>query len=169
VDGTGNLFIADYQNNRIRRVDAQTGIITTVAGTGQFDYNGDGGPATSASLFYPNGVAVDAAGNLFISDFGNSAIRAVKGSMTGGGAAPSIQRVTFHAARQRLTITGSGFATAGAQVRVNGSDVSAFIAKQTDLKLTLRGSAKQLELRPGPNQITVTVGGQTSNPYVLTR
>jgi hypothetical protein len=68
-----------------------------------------------------------------------------------------------------LIITGSGFGAAGAQVRVNGTDVSAFIAKPTDLELTLRGSAKQLGLQPGPNQITVTVDGQTSTPYVLTR
>jgi sugar lactone lactonase YvrE len=65
VDASGNLFIADANNNRIRRVDGATGVITTVAGTGTAGHSGDGGPATSASLFSPRGVAVDAAGNLF--------------------------------------------------------------------------------------------------------
>jgi sugar lactone lactonase YvrE len=75
VDGSGNLFIADAANNRIRWVDASTGIITTVAGNGMPDYSGDGGPATSASLNGPSGVVVDAAGNLFIADNDNKRIR----------------------------------------------------------------------------------------------
>ena len=71
VDGPENLFIADTRNNRVRRVDALTGIITTVAGSGRAGSGGDGGPATSASLFEPEGMAVDAAGNLFIADTDN--------------------------------------------------------------------------------------------------
>ena len=69
ADAAGNLFIADYGNNRVRRVDAATGVITTVAGTGVSGYGGDGGPATSAALLDPTGVAVDGAGNLFIADY----------------------------------------------------------------------------------------------------
>jgi hypothetical protein len=65
VDGAGNLFIAG--DNRIRKVSA-SGIITTVAGNGISGFSGDGGPATSAALFYPKGLAVDDAGNLFIAD-----------------------------------------------------------------------------------------------------
>src|SRR5579862_4984318 len=76
VDVFGNLFIADSHNNRIRKVSA-SGIITTVAGGGFPGFSGDGGPATSASLFYPATVAVDASGNLFIADSGNSRIRKV--------------------------------------------------------------------------------------------
>jgi sugar lactone lactonase YvrE len=75
VDGAGNLFIADTTNKRIRKVDP-SGIITTVAGNGTGGFSGDGGPATGASLF-PTGVAVDAAGNLFIADEGNNRIRKV--------------------------------------------------------------------------------------------
>jgi sugar lactone lactonase YvrE len=67
VDAAGDLFIADTFNQRIRRVDAVTGVITTVAGTGAVGYGGDG-LATSALLAYPEGVAVDAAGNLFIAN-----------------------------------------------------------------------------------------------------
>jgi CSLREA domain-containing protein len=84
VDAAGNLFISDYSNARIRKVDAATGLITTVAGSGPTGYDGgsfagDGGLATSASLFPPSGVAVDAAGNLFIADAGNNRIRKVAG------------------------------------------------------------------------------------------
>jgi len=77
ADNSGNLFIADTQNNRIRRVAAATGIITTVAGNGTFGFSGDGGPATSAALAGPFGVAVDSSGNVFIADTGNNRIRRV--------------------------------------------------------------------------------------------
>jgi uncharacterized protein (TIGR03437 family) len=80
VDNNGNLFVADRGNNRVRRIDARTGIITTVAGDGQFSFGGDGGPATQASLSLPTGVAVDAAGNLYIADTGNQRIRRVSAS-----------------------------------------------------------------------------------------
>jgi hypothetical protein len=77
VDTNGNLYIADTGNGRIRKVAVDTGVITTVAGNGTPGYSGDGGPATSASLEGPNGVAVDANGNLFIADSGNHRIRKV--------------------------------------------------------------------------------------------
>ena len=77
VDGGGNVFIADSNNDRIRRVAAGTGVITTVAGNGEEGFNGDGGPGTSASLWYPSGVAVDGRGNVYIADSGNSCIRRV--------------------------------------------------------------------------------------------
>jgi sugar lactone lactonase YvrE len=77
LDDNGNLFIADMYNNRIRKVDSN-GIITTYAGSGGFGYgtggfSGDGGPPTSARLRGPLGVALDASGNLYISD--NNRIR----------------------------------------------------------------------------------------------
>ncbi len=77
VDVAGDIFIADSFNQRIREVNAGTGVITTVAGNGTGGYSGDNGPATAAQIFYPNGVAVDAAGNLFIADYTNSRIRMV--------------------------------------------------------------------------------------------
>lgn len=77
VDAVGNLFIAEFRGMRIRRVDAATGIITTVAGDGSFGSSGDGGPATSAQLGSPRSVAVDAAGNLFIAGLGSNRIRRV--------------------------------------------------------------------------------------------
>ncbi|MEL6824391.1 MAG: hypothetical protein AAFP70_21750, partial [Calditrichota bacterium] len=79
VDGTGNIFIADQVNQRIRRVDAATGLISTVAGTGDRVYNGDGIAATAANIFNPQDVYADGAGNLFIADLGNQRIRRVEG------------------------------------------------------------------------------------------
>ena len=76
VDKAGNLYIADYGHNRVRKVDT-SGIITTVAGSDAHGFGGDGGPATSASLFNPSDVALDSAGNLYIADTNNFRIRKV--------------------------------------------------------------------------------------------
>src|SRR5262249_43599938 len=76
VDGAGNLYIADLRNSRIRKVTTD-GLISTVAGNETTGYSGDGGPATSAQLNSPNGVAVDGAGNLYIADYSNNRIRRV--------------------------------------------------------------------------------------------
>jgi hypothetical protein len=79
LDASGNLYIADSDNFRVRKVDT-SGNITTVAGDGVGGYTGNGGPATSAELGYVTGLAIDAAGDLFISDNGNDVIRRVDGS-----------------------------------------------------------------------------------------
>ncbi|HET9849570.1 MAG TPA: IPT/TIG domain-containing protein, partial [Candidatus Dormibacteraeota bacterium] len=76
VDGSGNIFIADG-SNRVRKVDASTGIISTFAGTGVGGFSGDTGPANQAQLFEVSGLAFDANGNLFIADSGNNRIRRV--------------------------------------------------------------------------------------------
>jgi sugar lactone lactonase YvrE len=76
-DAGGDYYIADTGNSVVRRVDAVSGYITTVAGTGAPGYSGDGSLATSAKLSVPQGVAVDAAGNIYIADTGNNAIREI--------------------------------------------------------------------------------------------
>ncbi|SNQ46482.1 Putative serine/threonine protein kinase (fragment) [Frankia canadensis] len=76
VDHAGTIYIADWQDNRIRRIDPR-GIVTTVAGNGTKGLSGDGGPATAAQLNGPRGVAVDAAGTLYIADTYNRRIRRV--------------------------------------------------------------------------------------------
>jgi sugar lactone lactonase YvrE len=76
VDGAGNVFISDFNNSRVRKVDTN-GIISTVAGNGTNGFSGDGGFATNACLGNPSGLALDAGGNLYIADFGNNYIRKV--------------------------------------------------------------------------------------------
>lgn len=76
VDAAGNVYIADSQNGKVRRVGTN-GTIATVAGNGTQGFGGDNGAATSAQLYTPTGVAVDAAGNLYIADFNNNRVRRV--------------------------------------------------------------------------------------------
>ena len=74
MDSSGSLFIADTLNHRIRKV-SPSGLITTVAGNGVAGFSGDNGPAISASLNFPYGLAADAGGNIFIADASNHRIR----------------------------------------------------------------------------------------------
>jgi len=76
VDMAGNVYIADTDNSRVRKVST-LGTITTVAGNGTYGFSGDRGPAINASLSSPYGVAVDSAGNLYIADSANDRIRKV--------------------------------------------------------------------------------------------
>ena len=73
IDKLSNLYFADANNHRIRRISS-AGVIMTVAGNGVEGFSGDGGPATSASLNYPEDVAFDASGNLFIADSANNRV-----------------------------------------------------------------------------------------------
>ncbi|MCY4012145.1 MAG: FG-GAP-like repeat-containing protein [Gammaproteobacteria bacterium] len=91
VDRLGNVYLTDTATHRIRRVDASTGIIATVAGTGEQGFGGDGGPATEALLDAPEAVAVAGSGDLYIADTGNRRVRRVDGitgtiaTVAGGG------------------------------------------------------------------------------------
>ncbi|MBI4401297.1 MAG: hypothetical protein HY581_06680 [Nitrospirae bacterium] len=77
VDGRGNLYIADAMNHRVRKVDGETGFISTIAGTGQHRFSGDGGPAVSAALNEPSALAVDGKDQLYIADQSNNRVRKV--------------------------------------------------------------------------------------------
>lgn len=76
-DADGNLFFVEMKNHLVRRVDARTGVISTVAGCGRAGFSGDGGPATSATLNQPHSIALDDRGQLYICDIGNHRIRRV--------------------------------------------------------------------------------------------
>jgi uncharacterized repeat protein (TIGR01451 family) len=139
IDGSGNLFIADRYNNRIRQVTA-AGVITTVAGSEDNlagAYAGDGGPATNARLNLPRGVAVDSHGNLFIADNGNGVVREVNATTqnistyAGGGA---------KAGCPSGPATGAGFADpVGIAVDVNGN---VFVSDQ-NLQIVCKIDASQ--------------------------
>jgi hypothetical protein len=118
VDTAGNLYIGEFMNQRVRKVAAD-GIITTVAGTGVAGFSGDGGPATGATLNEPFRVALDKAGNLYISDFGNFRVRkvALDGTIT--------------------TIAGNGNASSGGD---GGPAVSASVDSPEDLVLDSAGN-----------------------------
>jgi sugar lactone lactonase YvrE len=77
LDASSNLYLADTHNHRIRRVDANTGLITTIAGTGSLGYSGDSAQATAATLALPHGLTLDAAGNLYFADTSNHRIRRI--------------------------------------------------------------------------------------------
>ena len=107
VDANDDVYIADYGNSRIREVTAGTKDISTVAGNGTAGYSGDGGPATSAELNSPFGIALDAAGDLFIADTGNSSIREV---------AAATQAITTVAGDGSYGYGGDGGAAASAEL-----------------------------------------------------
>ena len=77
IDPSGNVYVADTANNRVRLISSSTGTISTVAGTGMAGFSGDGSAATGAQLNLPGGVALDPAGNLYIADTGNNRVRKV--------------------------------------------------------------------------------------------
>ncbi len=79
VDAAGNVFIADTQNHAIRRLDAKTVILTTIAGDGTPGFAGDGGPAAKARFNFPLGLGLDGKGNLYVVDSVNARIRRIEG------------------------------------------------------------------------------------------
>jgi sugar lactone lactonase YvrE len=175
IDGGGNLFIADSENNRIRRVDTATGIINTIAGSGIAGFFGDDGPATEARLDHPVSVAIDQEGNLFIADNFNHRIRVVRGIAKGKkevGIGPArkvtITNVSF--INKSLTITGTGFGLVPVQLRINDRDFNPFsyrIGSQTDNLITIKGNKKKLNLTNGENKITLISGGAASNTFIF--
>ena len=103
ADTTGNLFIADANDNVICRVDAASKILTIVAGTGAFGFSGDGGPATSATMAAPDGVAVDSAVNIYISDSENAVIREVFSASS-----PNAGEITTIVGKHTFGFSGDG-------------------------------------------------------------
>ena len=90
IDAAGNIYVADADDNRVRKITPD-GLIQTIAGTGHAGFSGDGGPAASAQINQPYGLALDAAGNLYIADLGNARVRRVASdggitTVAGGGA-----------------------------------------------------------------------------------
>jgi len=165
LDGAGNLYIADYGNNRIREVSK--GLIATVAGNGTAGYSGDNGPATSAELRAPRGVAVDAAGNLFISDCYNNRIREVSSGViftVAGTGNPGYSGDNGAATSAQL------YDPTGVALGVGGALYIADIANARIRVLVPSGapactaSVSPLTLAPGASGGDFTVAIQTSSP-----
>ena len=138
VDPDGNLYIADVSNHRIRRVDP-SGTITTIAGTGTRGYSGDDGPAVRAQLQFPRGVAVDRAGDLYISDSNNRRIRQVdpSGIITtfagtgeegpGGDGGPAVQAAIGTTERVTVDRTGNLYFSVDSHFSIRRVDPSGTI------------------------------------------
>ena len=177
VDASGNLYIADFTNNRVREVS--NGIITTVAGNGLSGYSGDGGPATSAMLNGPVGVAIDSNHNLDIADQNNNAIRQVSnGNITtiagnglpgmSGDGGPATQAMVGSPAGVAVDSTGNIYIATG-----SGSSTVRKVFAGTDLIVTIAGNGTRgytgdggsaiLGELNGPNAVAVDSNG---NVYV---
>jgi sugar lactone lactonase YvrE len=131
VTASGDLYVADFGNNRIRKIDRATGVVTTVAGNGSSSYTGDGGTATAATLNGPAGVVTDPAGNFYIADSENNAIRKVNGT-TG--------EITTIAGNGTALFGGDGFSAALAglykpySICLDGAG-DLFLADRLDLRI----------------------------------
>jgi uncharacterized protein (TIGR03437 family) len=148
VDSSGNLYIADFGNSRVREVSA-SGAITTVAGSGSNGYSGDGGQAVKAQLNGPQGVAVDAAGDLFIADTENNLIREV----TPGGVISTV------AGNGVSGYSGDGGLATSAQV---GNPVSVTVDAAGNI-YTVDASARVRQVYP--NGRIATIAGNGSLGY----
>ena len=119
LDLHGNLYLADSANHRIRRIDASTGIITTIAGNGTQGFSGDGAPATQASIDFPTSLAFDPAGNLYLADTHNHRIRRIDAttgliSTIAGNGTPGFSGDQSLAAQSTLALpTGLAFDASG--------------------------------------------------------
>ena len=91
----GDVYLADWANDRVRKITVSTGIIATIAGTGDASYSGDGGQATSATLYQPLGLAIDSSGNFYVADYGNSRVRKLSPAPTFSPTLRPTSRPTF--------------------------------------------------------------------------
>ncbi len=176
LDSAGNLYIADDTNNRIRRVTASAGIITTVAGNGTAGYSGDGGQATSAELYYPSGLALDSAGNIYIADTMNHRIRVVgvNQAQTITFSNPGI--LTYGVAPITLTATASSglavsYTVTSGPATVSGSTLTIMGAGNVTVQANQTGNSNYAPAPPVSVNFTVTQAAQTitfPNPGTMT-
>jgi uncharacterized protein (TIGR03437 family) len=146
VDNAGNLYIADFSNQVVRKVSAG-GTISTLAGNGLAGYSGDGGPAAQAQLNGPSGVAVDSSGNVFVADSGNHVVRKI----TPGGT------ITTFAGNGAAATSGDGGPAASASLAL---PTAVAVDSQGDLFIT-DSSANRVRLVNAGGVITTIAGAGT--------
>jgi uncharacterized protein (TIGR03437 family) len=180
LDAAGYLYITDTYNSRIRKVSPD-GIITTIAGAGIPAYSGDGGPATNAALYFPRGVAVNSAGNVYISDTGNNVIRLLQ-PVTPAIAAGGVVNAASFAAQVSpgalATVFGSNFtgsgldaiaslplpaSLGGVSVKVNGVAAHLLYSSSNQINFQI-----PWETKPGSAPVIVTVNGLASKQVNVT-
>ena len=163
LDSAGNLFFADADNNRIRRVDTLTGIITTVAGNGGERDSGDAGPAVDAGVARPTGVLIDRAGNLYISNWTKvrlvSASSGTIGTIAGGSTTsfagdggPASEALFWDPVISALGANGDIYLADYENSRIRK------FAVRTGIVTTVAGSGS-CQLSPPPFGVTVCQGG----------
>lgn len=146
VDPAGNIFISDYLNSRVRVV-SPSGIINTIAGSTP-GYSGDGGPATSAQLFFPVGLAIDSSGNIYVSDNQNNVVRKltpVAGSLPVISASSIVTAAAFG---------GSTSIAPGSWIEIYGSNLA------TNTRSWSSGDFKGNAAPTSLDGTTVAIGGQ---------
>ena len=156
-DGGGNLYFSDLANNVIRKINT-SGIISTIAGTGTAGYSGDSGPATAAELNAPMGVALDAAGNIYIGDWSNNRIRKINTSGI----------ISTYAGDGTPTYGGDGGAATAAKLRnpygvVTDGAGNLYIADQNNFRIRIVTPASTPEFDGGSPQSLVVCENSVAN------
>ena len=159
VDSAGNLYIADYSNSRIRKVNS-AGVISTIAGDSIVGFSGDGGLATAGSLYYPIGVSVDAASNLYIVDQGISRVRKVSNIVI----QPTVMffNPTSTSAGSTVTITGTNL-TGATSVNFGGTAATSYTVVNDSTVTAIVGTGTS-----GNISITTSGGTVTKSGFIYT-
>lgn len=195
LDAAGNLYIADCINSRIRMVTASSQTIWTIAGNGTFGWTGDGGLATDAQLRFPNGVAVDSAGRVYVADSGNGSVRMLT-PIAGTENASDTPRINQNGVSISAAYGGDLTIAPGTWIDVAGANLAShartwaaddFEAYKAPTALdgttvTIGGKAAYVsaisprlvtalvpaDVEAGEQMVTVTSGTGTTAPYAVT-
>ncbi len=190
VDAAGNLYFSDWLGARIRRVDAATGIITTVAGTGTAGFSGDGGPGASAQMNGPTGLTVDGFGNVYFADNLNNRVRRINAPPLGmpsirttNSVLPSFLGQSGVSSNMYAEIYGSNFASPariwtgsdfdgpnapkslnGVEVTVNNKPAYIYYVSPTQININVPD-----DTATGPVEVKVKTAAGTSNAVMVNR